>query len=333
MAIWLQNILILAGALTFLGAIWMLVRAERWERAWARFRRDRSGWIAVVILGLYGLVALIDSIQLTKNAAGESRSVLDFCFKGVAKEKSYSAPLATKSHSVNRAEILKGQHLMGTDVFGRDVLHQTMKACRTALILGGLTSLIYIPLGTLLGIAAGYYKKKVDDAVQYIYSTLSSIPEILLLIAMLMVLGRGLLQMSIALGITNWVGLCRLMRGETMRQVERPYTEAAKALGQTNGKIILRHILPNTMHLVIINFILGFSGIVLSEAMLSYLGVGAPIGTPSWGIMINAARMELAREPSVWWNLGAASLALFFLVLSLNLLGESLRRAFDPRTR
>ena len=137
--------------------------------------------------------------------------------------------------------------------------------------------------------------------------------------------------MAIALSITAWIGLCRLVRGETFRQAAKPYVEAARALGQSHTRILLFHILPNVMHLVIINAILGFSGLVLAETILSYLGVGAPVGTPSWGIMIDSARMELSREPAVWWPLSAASGALFVLVLSLNLLGDSLRRAFDPK--
>jgi peptide/nickel transport system permease protein len=138
--------------------------------------------------------------------------------------------------------------------------------------------------------------------------------------------------MSIALGVTGWVTLCRLIRGETMRQAERPYVMAARSLGQTHWKIIIRHLLPNVMHLVLISAVLGFSNIVLAEAILSYLGVGAPVGTPSWGAMIDNGRSELSREPFVWWNITTATTALFGLVLSLNLLGDSLRRAFDPKT-
>jgi len=171
----------------------------------------------------------------------------------------------------------------------------------------------------------------VDDGVQYLYSTVASIPGILLLVAVMMTLGKGLDRMAIALSLTAWVGLCRLVRGETFRQAAKPYVEAARALGQSHTRILLFHILPNVMHLVIINAILGFSGLVLAETILSYLGVGAPVGTPSWGIMIDSARMELSREPAVWWPLAAATSALFLLVLSLNLLGDSLRRAFDPK--
>jgi peptide/nickel transport system permease protein len=114
--------------------------------------------------------------------------------------------------------------------------------------------------------------------------------------------------------------------------MERPYVAAARAMGQSHWRIISRHILPYVMHLIVIKFVLGFSGLVLAEAVLSYLGVGVPVGTPSWGVMIDASRSELSREPWVWWNLGASTTALFVLVLSLNLLGDALRRAFDPKS-
>ncbi len=330
----LQDLFIFVGFALFIGACSVFWRGERWQRARIRFRRDRLGIISLGIVCVYGAVGLMDSVAVPWHVInGHHPTIIEYGFRHVPQERGYSAPWARTTYAVNQPELLKGRHWLGTDALGKDVLLQVLKACRTALIIGGLTSLIYIPLGTLLGIAAGYYKKWVDDMVQYVYSTLAAVPNILLLVAILMVLGKGLGQMSIALGVTGWVGLCRLIRGDTLRQVERPYVEAAHVLGQTNGKVMVRHILPNVMHLVLINFVLGFSGLVMSEAILSYLGVGAPVGTASWGVMIDSARMELAREPVVWWNFVFATLALFLLVLSLNLFGDSLRRAFDPRAK
>lgn len=331
---WFSNLCVIAGTLIVVLLCRSLLRSPRWERAWARFRKDRVGQICVVLIGLYLLMGVLASIELPLQSSSRQRlTIVDYFFRSVPREKSYSAPLARTTYEVNKPEPLKGRHLFGTDVLGKDVLLQTLKGCRTALVIGGLTSLISIPIGVLLGIAAGFYKRRVDDVIQYIYSTVSSIPNILLLIAILMALGKGLGTMSVALGITGWVGLCRLIRGETLRQTGRPYVEAARALGQSNWNIIVRHILPNVMHLVLINFILGFSGLVMAESILSYIGVGAPVGSASWGLMIDSARMELAREPMVWWNVTAAILALFFLVLPLNLLGDSLRRAFDPKAQ
>lgn len=327
---WLAQDLLVVGGFAL---VFFLLRAgarnERWQRAGTRLKRDRVGLIAFVVVLLYLTVGALEVFQIPQKDG--TRSVLDLFVGGIPKEKSYSAPLADELLGSARHEKLHGHHLLGTDVLGKDVFAQMLKACRTALIIGGLTSAIYVPLGALLGVLAGYFRRWVDDAIQYIYSTLASIPEILLLVAILMVLGKGLGTMALALGVTGWVGLCRLIRGETMRQAERPYVAAARALGQSHWKIVVRHLLPNVMHLVLISAVLGFSNIVLAEAILSYLGVGAPVGTASWGIMIDSGRTELGRDPLVWWNISAATAALFGLVLSLNLLGDSLRRAFDPK--
>jgi peptide/nickel transport system permease protein len=286
--------------------------------------------IAGCVIILYLLIGGLEMIHLPMGG-GKTSSILGLSTSGIPAESDYSAPLAETTFSLANPQKLHARHILGTDALGKDVFAQALMACRTALIIGGLTSLIYIPVGTLLGIAAGYFRRWVDDVVQYLYTVLYSIPDILLLISVLMVLGKGLGNMAFALSMTSWIGLCRLIRGETMRQAERPFVAAARALGQNHWNIIFRHLLPNVMHLVLIKLVLGFSNLVLAEALLSYLGVGSPIGTPSWGSMIDGARGELSREPVVWWNLTAATGALFFLVLSLNLFGDALRRAFDPK--
>lgn len=329
-SLWLENFLVLGG---FAFVAWLVVhgaRSERWHRAWLRLRRDKLGIAAGIVIALYLAVGGLEMIQIPDGKGG-SASLLQLMTSSIKPESGYSAPLASTTLSVAEPKPLNSKHLLGTDALGKDVLLQTLRACRTALIIGGITSLIYVPLGTLLGILAGYHRKWVDDLIQYFYTILYSIPEILLLISVLMVLGKSLGKMSFALAITAWVGLCRLIRGETMRQSERPYVAAARSLGQSHWNIITHHILPNVMHLVLINFVLGFSHLVLAEAMLSYLGVGSPIGTASWGSMIDGGRGELSRTPVVWWNLVGATGALFGLVLSLNVFGDALRRAFDPK--
>ena len=183
----------------------------------------------------------------------------------------------------------------------------------------------------MLGLAAGYFRRRTDEVITYLYSVVVSVPSILLLVAIISSLGKSFASMTGALAFTGWVGICRLVRGETMRQTGRQYVAAAQALGQSQWRILTRHLLPNVLHLVFITFVLGFSNLVLAEVILSYLGVGLPVGTPSWGAMIDAARSELVREPVIWWNLAAASGTLFGLVLALNLFGDALRRAFDPK--
>jgi peptide/nickel transport system permease protein len=328
--LWRDNLLVIAG---FGFVLWLIIhgsRSERWHRAWIRLRRDKLGIAAGLVIALYLGIGALEMLQVPDGKGG-SVSILQVLTSGIPAESDYSAPLGTKTLSSTKPVPLNGWHLLGTDALGKDVLTQTLRACRTALIIGGVTSLIYVPVGTIFGILAGYFRRRVDDLIQYIYTVLYSIPEILLLIALLIGQEKTLLRMSVALSVTAWVGLCRLIRGETMRQAERPYIAAARALGQSQWKIMTQHILPNVMHLVLINFVLGFSHLVLAEAILSYLGVGTPIGTPSWGSMIDGGRGELSRNPLVWWNLVSATGALFGLVLSLNVFGDALRRAFDPK--
>ena len=329
---WLQNSLAAAGLLLLVHVIIRSFSGERGQRAWLNLKANRTGIAACAIISLYLIVGVLDIVTFS-NPDGKRVSLLDRIAEQIPKEKSYSAPLASTTLSLANPKPLNGKHLLGTDSLGRDTFIQTLKGTRTALLIGGLTSAIYVPIGVMLGVLAGYFRGRVDDLIQYLYSTIASVPEILMLIAILMVLGKGIGTMAIALGVTGWVGLARLIRGETLRQAERPYLSAARALGQSHWKIITRHLLPNVMHLIFIRFVLGFSGLVLAEATLSYLGVGSPVGVASWGSMIDASRSELSREPLVWWNLAASAGSLFVLVLSLNLFGDALRKAFDPRAR
>ena len=327
--LWVQNLSVFTGYALLGVALWRVAGTERWKAAWQRLRGDRTGMAALALICVFLLVGTLESFSVPQPTG--SRTLLQLATAGIPQEKGYSSPLATTTLSVANPTPLAGRHLLGTDALGRDTLVQTLRATRSALWIGGLTSIIYIPLGVLLGILAAFYRGWVDDLVQYFYSTVAAVPEILMLVSILMVLGKGLGTMAIALGITGWVGMARLIRGETLRQVERPYVAAARAMGQSDWKILMRHLLPNVMHLVLIKAVLGFSGLVLAEAVLSYLGVGSPVGTASWGAMIDASRSELSREPFVWWNISTSAGALFLLVLALNLFGDSLRRAFDPK--
>lgn len=229
--------------------------------------------------------------------------------------------------------IARDYHVLGTDKVGNDVLYRALKGVRTALIIGGFTTIIAVPFAILFGVVAGYFGGRIDDVVQYIYTTLASIPGILLIVAFMLLFGRGLFNLCLIMGIAGWTGLCRLLRGETLKLRELEYIQAAKAFGVGPARIILRHIVPNVMHLVLISFLLRFSGLVLAEAMLSYLQIGVEPTRGSWGSMIDLARMELAREPIVWWSLSAAFVFMVVLVLSANLFGDAVRDALDPRLR
>jgi len=242
-------------------------------------------------------------------------------------------------------------HVLGTDKVGQDVFYLTLKSIRTGLVIGTLTTLIMLPFAIFMGIIAGYARGWIDDIVQYVYTTLNSIPGVLLIAAAILMLqvfianhsdyfettveraDIRLLFLCIILGITSWTGLCRLLRGETLKLREAEYIQAAMSFGVPHRKIMTRHILPNVMHVVLITVVLDFSGLVLAEAVLSYVGVGVDPTMNSWGNMINGARLEMAREPVVWWSLLAAFLFMFILVLAANLFSDAVRDAFDPRTR
>jgi len=222
------------------------------------------------------------------------------------------------------------QHLMGTDALGRDVLQRVVQGTRIAFQVGVITSLIAIPIGVLLGCIAGYFGGKVDDVVVWLYSTVAAMPGLLFILAIAMVVGKGLLGVYLGIGLTTWVGLCRLIRGEVIKHKARPYVTAAQALGLGPFRIIFRHILPNVFHVVIVTFTLRFPAAISTEVFMSFLGIGVQ-GEPSWGVMISNARLRLWH--GVWWEMAFVTLAIFFVVLAFNLLGDALRDALDPRLK
>ena len=222
------------------------------------------------------------------------------------------------------------QHWLGTDALGRDVGQRLVQGARIAFQVGMITSLIATPIGLVLGLLAGYYRGWVDDVIVWLYSTFASIPGLLFILAIAMVVGKGLLGVYLGIGLTTWVGVCRLVRAETMKHSERAYVQAARVLGFSSGRILFRHVLPNVFHVVVVAFTLRFPASIGTEVFMSFLGLGVQ-GEPSWGIMINNARLRLWQ--GIWWEMTFVTLALFLLVLAFNLLGDALRDALDPRVR
>lgn len=241
-------------------------------------------------------------------------------------------------------------HVLGTNKVGEDVFYQSLKSIRTGVLIGGLTTVVMLPLALVLGISAGYFKGVVDDVIQYLYTTLNSIPGVLLIAAAVLVMqsimttnadwfgsteeraDMRLLFLILILGMTSWTGLCRLLRAETLKISQVEYVTAAKAFGLGPFTIIRRHIYPNLVHLILIALVLDFSGLVLAEAVLSYVGVGVDPTMPSWGNMINQARLEMAREPMVWWSLLSAFCFMFILVLAANLFADRVQWVLNPRS-
>lgn len=355
------------------------------RRVWRHIRGNRLAVASALILLAYATIALTDSIRwrdpvmlddgqvarTTDNNAiysSEALSILDrVLYKARTNtEKTFSAPFADKLYvkeTIEHADAatvrdypsLKypGTHMLGTDKVGGDVLFSALKGIRTGIVIGTGTTIVVIPFAILFGIMAGYFGGRIDDIIQYIYTTLASIPGILLIVSFMLIFGSqgyqgGLITeanlmlgvfvpsdrlfwLCLIMGITSWTDLCRIIRGETLKLRELEYVQAARAFAVPRVVIMVRHLLPNVMHLVLITMVLQFSGLVLAEAVLSYIGIGVGPEAGSWGNMINTARLELARDPVVWWSLLGAFVFMFALVLPANIFGDAVRDALDPK--
>jgi len=409
---------------------------------WRRVLQSRAALVSLVVLAAFALIGLLDSLHFRPRLSGtdavsnEVLSVLDVAVSHLRsnREKTYSAPFATRLYAKEQMETAGGKtvrdfprlayggkdlehegdragdiarraagglvlagflaalfflalraarrrfpeipwaaaggalavllaiaaplyvlsfeyHVFGTDKVGQDVFYQSLKSVRTALVIGTLSTMTMLPFGIGLGIVAGYFKGWVDDLIQYVYTTLNSIPGVLLIAAAVLMMqvyidlhaelfptaahraDFRLLMLCLILGVTSWTGLTRLLRGEALKLSTLDFIEAAHAFGVSDARILARHILPNVAHIVTISLVMDFSGLVLAEAVLSYVGVGVDPATTSFGTMINAARLEMGRDPVVWWSLAAALAFMFLLVLAANLFADAVRDGFDPRVR
>lgn len=317
-----------------------------WGEAWRRLRRNRLAMICLWIVGFYTVLALYGEgvyrwHQWQDITPSYQRANLD---KQYLEPSPLRQPFAPERVDLQTGEtvVLSGwsrlrsgmtnllTHPMGTDGLGRDVFQRLVQGTRIAYQVGIITSLIAIPIGVLLGCLAGYFGGRTDDFIVWLYSTFAAIPGLLFILAIAMVVGQGLLGVYLGIGLTMWVGLCRLIRGEVIKHKDRPYVTAAHALGVGHTRIIFRHILPNVFHVVIVTFTLRFPAAIGTEVFLSFLGIGVQ-GEPSWGIMISNARLRLWH--GVWWEMAFVTAAIFFIVLAFNLLGDALRDALDPRLR
>ncbi|MBU0676762.1 MAG: ABC transporter permease [Verrucomicrobia bacterium] len=302
-----------------------------WGDAWRRLRKNRLALWCLVVVVIYTVTAFYGEVQYRY-----------YQFKD--EQPSYQRPdLDSQYLAPSLTRVLKGEdragrsvvkellrHPCGTDGLGRDVLARLVQGTRIAFLVGIVTSIIAIPIGVILGCLAGYFGGKVDDFIVWLYTTMASIPGLLFILAIAMVVGQGLLGVYLGIGLTTWVGLCRLIRGEVIKHKSSTYVTAARALGLGHARIIFRHILPNVFHIVIVTFTIRFPQAISTEVFLSFLGIGVQ-GEPSWGIMISNSRLRLWQ--GVWWEMTFVTIAIFLVVLAFNLLGDALRDALDPRLR
>ncbi|MBN1676854.1 MAG: ABC transporter permease [Kiritimatiellae bacterium] len=308
-----------------------------WAGAWRRLRRNPLAMACLAVIAAFVITALYGELVYWRyhivdadppRMLAPARQLLVKLLR--AERVAGQTPPYQRQDLDQQYRPPSAEHWMGTDGLGRDVFSRVVQGVRIAFQVGIITSLIAIPIGVLLGCLAGYFGGRTDDLIVWLYSTFACMPTLLFVLAIAMVAGRGLRGVYLGIGLTTWVGLCRLIRGEVMKHKERTYVRAARALGVGHFRVIFRHILPNVFHLVIITFSVRFPAAIGTEVIMSFLGIGVQ-GEPSWGIMISNARLRLWY--GVWWELGFATLAIFLVVLAFNLFGDALRDALDPRLR
>lgn len=217
------------------------------------------------------------------------------------------------------------QHLLGTDEYGRDVLTRLIYGTRISLVIGLVPACLSTLVGTLLGLTAGYYGGRIDAAIMRLADLVMAFPSLLLAMVVMYTLGASLLNLFIALAAVNWAGCARVVRAQTLSLRERDYVRAAKAIGVSAPTILLRHILPNCLPQILILLSLSIPSAIMSEASLSFLGLGAQPPEASWGLMISAGRRYMMQAP---WVTLLPGLAILVTVLGFNFLGDGLRDAF-----
>jgi peptide/nickel transport system permease protein len=301
-----------------------------WSDAKKRIFGDRVAIVCLIVLTTYIVLAIVGYT-----------GVLDRVIEATAAAPNSPPCLHNDSGAIAPSLWL------GTDFLGRSVMFRFLFGVRIAMTVAFCSAIIESIIGTALGAIAGYFGGWVDNLIIWLFSTLNSVPYILLIVAFAYALSgqevhipltpddwrfrlAGVPSIVLALGLTSWVGLCRLIRGEVLKHRDRDYVTAARSIGLGHIRIIFRHILPNCFHIVIINFSLGLAAYVQAEVVLSFLGLGVT-DRPSWGRMIDDAKQSLLK--GVWWEMAAATFAIFVFSLAINLFGDALRDALDPRLR
>lgn len=331
-----------------------------WLIAWRRLLRDRLAVVCLVVVGAYFTVMLASATGLVaadwEHEVGVSyadpaflpgQGQHDLGTADGSEEERVTTPVdiadidplaprygewRLRTAEVGRESIERAPTLpLGGDQWGRDVLKKTIKGSEVSLTVGLAAALIATLIGTLLGALAGYWGGRVNDLLEWLYNVFTSIPYVLLILAFAAVLGRGMLTIVLILGLTGWTGVYRLMRAEYLKHREREYVLAARAIGVGHATRIFGHILPNTSHVVLVQFSLLVVAFIKTEVILSFLGLGVPVEVVSWGTMLAEAQNELVMGK--WWQLTVAGAAMAILVTAISLLTDAMRDALDPKLR
>jgi peptide/nickel transport system permease protein len=328
-----------------------------WALAWRRFRRDRLGVACLVVVALYLAVMLAAAAGWIardwSDEAGVSYAPPGFLGpeapesvaatlggpRGEIEDYGIADPLGpdlaeiAKTLSGSSPDAARAATLpFGADKWGRDVLKKALKGTETSLFVGLAAALLATLLGTLFGAQAGYRGGRVDDFFNWLYSVFTSIPYLLLVLAVAAVVNqKGTLTVIVILGLTGWTGIFRLVRAEYLRHKVREYVLAADAIGASAARRMYVHILPNVSHVILVQLSLHVVLFIKSEVILSFLGFGVGVDTVSWGSMLAEAGSELLLGK--WWQLAAATLAMALLVTAFSLFTDALRDALDPRLK
>ncbi len=321
----------------------------------AQWRRDVFGRTAIGIVAGLAAAACLAMLVAALFAHRSGIGIVQAARQIAAGRTSY--PLRAVLAAATALCVLAGTigvlaaeyHVFGTDRVGNDLLALVLKSVRTGLVIGTMTTLVTLPIAVGLGLAAGYLGGVVDEAIQYVVTVINSIPYVLLIAAGVLILlvyldthpeqfqtaaertDIRLFFLCVILGMTTWTDLCRLVRGEVLKLRELDFVQAAHAFGVPAARIMRVHLVPNLMHVILINVVINFSSLVLAEAILSYVGVGVDPSMASFGTLINTARFELGRQPVIWWTLATSFSFMFTLVLAANVFADAVRDAFDPR--
>lgn len=279
-------------------------QASLWSDAWRRLRKNRLALVATVYLVFLVGVALVATVWTP------------YRMSAVGVTQTYATPSA--------------EHLLGADELGRDILSRLMVGAQVSLIVGVGTQILVVLVGVPVGLLAGYYRGWIDSVLSFIISVFYGIPDLLVAMILVFLLGPSLRNIIIAIVATNWMNMARLVRGQAMSLREREFIEAAKASGARPFKVLFGHIFPNALGPIIVQATLGIPAAILFEAFLSFLGVGVQPPTPSWGSMANEGVASIQYAPHM---VIAPAIALSITLMAFNFLGDGLRDALDPRAR
>lgn len=329
-----------------------------WTLAWRRFKQDRVALISLWITALFLLLMLASFGGLiARNWNAEvAPSYAEPTLQRVTNEVDVHAqvgipqpqlgppvdisdidPLAPKyqewrerTAKIAEAQAAAAAHIyFGADKWGHDVLSKTIKGSEVSITVGIVSALLAVLIGTGLGALAGYFGGAIDACLEWLYNVLTSLPYILLILAVAAVFSRGFVTIILILGFTGWTGVYRLVRAEYLKHRERAYVRAAEALGASHASRMFKHILPNVSHVLLVQFSMNVVGFIKAEVILSFLGLGVPVDMVSWGSILAETQEELVIGK--WWQLLAAGGSMAILVTAISLLADAMRDALDPK--